>query len=208
LPLSTVIECFTLDRIVKSPAGFDPDKLASFQAYWMGQLPLEQKIEGCLPFLIGAHYIAQPVDDSTRQFVGRLIQAMGDRLKVFSDILDYDEFFVEDDQLVYDEKAVEKRLRKPADALRLLGEFRERLATVEPFDAPTLDRVLHEFVEAEGVKIGQVIHALRVAVTGKSVGIGMFECLELLGRQRCLRRIDRALALVSRTGEAEESASG
>jgi glutamyl-tRNA synthetase len=53
---------------------------------------------------------------------------------------------------------------------------------------------LRAFVEAEGIKIGDVIHAIRVAVTGKSTGPGLFDCLALLGRMRCLARIDRALA--------------
>ncbi len=51
------------------------------------------------------------------------------------------------------------------------------------------------FVEQQGVKIGQIIHALRVATTGKGVGLGMFDALGLLGRERCLKRIDRALAM-------------
>jgi glutamyl-tRNA synthetase len=55
------------------------------------------------------------------------------------------------------------------------------------------------------VKIGQVIHALRVAVTGKAIGFGMFETLEILGREACLRRIDLAFqraAFVTRNGRA------
>ncbi len=53
---------------------------------------------------------------------------------------------------------------------------------------------MQEFVQSEGIKIGQVIHAVRVAVTGKAVGFGLFETLAILGRQRCIERIDRALA--------------
>ena len=94
----------------------------------------------------------------------------------------------------YDEKAFEKRIRKPDDAARLLAEYRQRLAEVDPFDAATLDVDLHGFVEERGIKMGQIIHALRVAVTGKPAGPGMFDCLALLGRERCLARIDRALA--------------
>jgi glutamyl-tRNA synthetase len=67
------------------------------------------------------------------------------------------------------------------------------LQTAEPFDAPTLDRALHEFVEREGIQIGQIIHAVRVAVTGKAVGFGLFETLALLGRERCLQRIDSTI---------------
>ena len=54
--------------------------------------------------------------------------------------------------------------------------------------------MLKAFIEERGVKIGQLIHALRVAVTGKAVGFGMFETLTLIGRERCLARIDRALS--------------
>jgi glutamyl-tRNA synthetase len=57
---------------------------------------------------------------------------------------------------------------------------------------------LHRFVAERGIAIGQIIHALRVAVTGKGVGFGMFETLALLGRERSLRRIDRAMALVAK----------
>ncbi len=202
LSLQEAVAHFTLDRIVKSPAGFDPEKLMSYQVHWMGRLSLEQKVEGCLPFLQKAGYVEERPSERTRQFVGRLVQAMGDRLKLFSDVLSYDEFFVDDEQLQYDSKAVTKRLRKPPEAVALLTKFRDRLAQVEPFDAPTLEQELHRFVESEGVKVGQLIHALRVAVTGKSVGIGMFDCLELLGRERVLRRIDRALELV-RTDSSE-----
>jgi glutamyl-tRNA synthetase len=57
-----------------------------------------------------------------------------------------------------------------------------------------LEETLRTFVESEGIKTGDIIHAIRVAVTGKSTGPGLFECLVLLGRARCLARIDRALA--------------
>ncbi len=64
---------------------------------------------------------------------------------------------------------------------------------VEPFTADELERRFKTFVEAKGIKIGQIVHALRVAVTGKAVGFGLFETLAILGRERCLARIDRAL---------------
>ena len=56
------------------------------------------------------------------------------------------------------------------------------------------------WIAERDLAIGQIIHAVRVAVTGKSSGIGMFECLELLGQESVLRRIDRALALCDRGG--------
>ena len=125
-----------------------------------------------------------------------MIATLGERLKIYSDILDYDEFFVVDDTLVYDQAAFDKRLRDPKDtqAKQRLLRFRARLAAAEPFDAPTLEAVMGQFIADEGIKLADIIHALRVAVTGKSTGVGMFECLALLGRDRTLARIDRAVA--------------
>lgn len=218
----TVVENFSLERIVKSPAGLDPDKLLSFQAYWMGERSLEEKIDGCLPFLQRAGLLALgaarsdadpagssppadalqttatdlTIDEATRQYVGRVIEVLGERLVVYGDILQFDEFFVADEALKYDEKAFEKRIRKPENAVELLTSFREVLAEVEPFDAETIERRMREFCAARDVKLGAIIHAVRVAVTGKASGPGLFEALELLGRRRCLRRIDLALERV------------
>jgi glutamyl-tRNA synthetase len=85
----------------------------------------------------------------------------------------------------------------------LLRRFRDRLETTDPFDADTLDRAMHAFTDAEGVRIGQIIHAVRVAVTGKAVGFGLFDGLAILGREACLVRIDHALARVSAVTKPE-----
>jgi glutamyl-tRNA synthetase len=211
----TIVENFTLKRVIKSPAGLDPDKLLSFQAHWMGEHPLADKLSGCLPYLVAAGLVqvsevrgqsspsimlassrSYEIDPQTKEFIEKLIEVIGDRLKVFSDILNFDDFFKSVDELSYDEKAFDKRLKNAPDSVELLRKFRDELASLESFTAETTDKLLHDYVEAEGTKIGQVIHALRVAVTGKPKGPGMFDCLELLGKQRCLNRIDRALGMV------------
>ena len=193
MSLDEVIQNFTLERIVKASAGFDPEKLQSYQQHWMNQLAHEDKIAGCLPFLSQAGLVNEPVDDATRQIVAHVIGAVGDRLRVFSDILDYKEFFVADDAMPFEEKPFQQRLRDAPEAVELLKSVREQLAAVTTFDATTVDKVVHEFVEAKGIKIGQIVHALRVAITGKSIGIGLFDAFAILGQARSLRRIDRAL---------------
>ena len=117
-------------------------------------------------------------------------------MRVFSDILDYKEFFVSDDTLAYDEKAFTQRLRDASEAPGLLRLLSEKLATVEPFDAPTLDAMVHQFVEANGIKIAQIVHAVRISTTGRGVGVGLFDALAILGRDRCQARIARALSLL------------
>jgi glutamyl-tRNA synthetase len=190
--LPQLTESFSLDRINKAPASFDPQKLWAFQDRHMQELPIEQKLPMVLPYLQKAGLVADPAADDVQTKLTEILEAAGDRIKVAGDILDYAELFLADDQFPYDEKAFEKRIRPPETA-ELLRKFRDRLATAEPFEAAVLEQLMHQFVEAEQVKIGQVIHAVRVAVTGKTIGFGLFDTLTILGRPSCLARIDRAL---------------
>jgi glutamyl-tRNA synthetase len=143
-------------------------------------------------------YLHRSVSDSvtaeTKSKLAQIAQAAGDRIKVAGDILDYRDFFTPDEALKYDEAAFEKRIRTLPEAKPLLQKFRDRLATAPTFDAPALEKLLHDFLQTEGVLIGQVIHALRVALTGKAVGFGVFETMAILGKEHSLERIDSALA--------------
>jgi glutamyl-tRNA synthetase len=191
-----MIDAFSLERVNKAPASFDPQKLFAFQERYMQRVPLKQKVSMVLPFLQAAGEVTSPPPCEVGPKLTQIVSAAGDRIKTAGDILDYADFFTPDDQLVFDEKIFDKRLRKPPEAKELLAKFRGRLAQIEPFEAGAAEQTLKEYCEAEGVKIGDVIHALRVAVTGKAVGFGMFETLAILGRESTLARIDRALAKV------------
>jgi glutamyl-tRNA synthetase len=200
LSLATVVENFTLDRIVKNPAGLDPDKLFSYQAHWMGQVPLDEKVERCAPYLVKAGLIAESPDATTRGYLRQVISILGERLKVFSDILDARDFFVAEDQLEYEESAFEKRLHSAGAADRL-RRLRDRIAEIRPFEAIKLEAELRAFVEAEGIKMGEIVHAIRIALTGKTTGPGLFDCLAVLGPERSLARIDRALKRCARSSD-------
>ncbi len=189
-----MIDAFTLERVTKSPASFDPQKLLAFQARWMQRLDIKKKVAMCLPYLQRACLVPTPPPCQISDYLTSILNAVGERLKVAGDILDYDDFFVADDQLKRDPAAVEKRITKDPAAVELLREFRSELASVTPFDAPTTETALKSFLERKQAKIGQIIHALRVAVTGKPVGFGMFDTLAILGRDRVLARIDQILS--------------
>jgi glutamyl-tRNA synthetase len=192
---AAMIEHFSLERVNKSPASFDPLKLSAFQQRYMMALPVVDKVAMALPFLQQSGWVDDPGANDLQQLVKRVLEAAGDRIQTAGDILDFPEFFVADDQLVWDSKAFDKRLRKPG-ADELLRGYRDRLAGLDPFDGAACEAALRDYVEAQGVKIGDVIHALRVAVTGRGVGLGMFETLEILGRDPVLTRIDRTLAML------------
>jgi glutamyl-tRNA synthetase len=189
-----MIEDFSLERVNKAAASFDAKKLQAFQERYMQKLPVEEKVRLGLPYLQKAGLVGDPPSEEEMEKLTPLVRAAGERIKVAGDILDYADFFVPDAELPYDDKAFDKRLRKPAEAAGLLRAFRAELAAATAFDAAALEQLLQRFLQSQGIEIGQIIHALRVAVTGKAVGFGMFETLALLGKEHCLARIDQALA--------------
>jgi glutamyl-tRNA synthetase len=188
---------FSLERVNKAPASFDPEKLMAFESRAMQRLPIKQRVAKAVPFLQQAGLVADPPPCETAPYVTRIVEAAGDRVKVAGDVLEFDDFFVANDVLQFDESALDKRLRKPAGARELLAKYRSELARVEPFTPVAIEQQTQEFVEANGIKLGDIVHAVRVAVTGKAVGFGLFDTIAILGRDRCLARIDRALQLAA-----------
>jgi glutamyl-tRNA synthetase len=192
-----MLQHFSLERVNKAPASFDPEKLSAFQNRAMQQLPIKQRVARTVPFLQLAGLVSDPPTCDLAPYLTRLLEAAGDRVKVAGDILDFDDFFVPDESLVYDEAAVEKRLRKPGGAIDLLTAYNVELAKVEPFTPEAIERMTHTFVESKAIKIGDIVHAIRVAVTGKPVGFGLFDTLAILGRERCAARIAKALEIAA-----------
>ena len=188
-----MIDHFSLERINRAPASFDAKKLFAFQERYMNLKPLDEKVGMTLPYLQQAGVLSTDVDSAQRQKLREILNAAADRIKVAGDILDYTGFFVSGEQLTYDEAAFEKRLRTPPEASGLLKKFGVRLQSLDPFDAPTIEKTLQDFVQEKGIGHAQIIHALRLAATGKTVGFGLFESLAILGKQESLFRIERAL---------------
>lgn len=187
-----MIANFSLDRVNDAPASFDPEKLYWLAGEHMKPLPLEQKIAGCIPFLVRAGLVCEPVDAATRDRLHRVVEAMGDRLKLFSDILLYAPPFLKADP-DYDPAVVESVLKKPGVADQLRG-LADALAAVEPFDAATAEKAILDYANARGIKAGPLNQPLRVAVTGVARGPGVFETLAIFGKAEVLRRIGLALA--------------
>jgi glutamyl-tRNA synthetase len=234
-----IVENFTLDRIVKNPAGLDPDKLYSFQTHWMGELTLEEKIARVLPYLIAAKLVAPLHDAAEREYVARVVQTLGERLKVSSDILNYKFLLVRDENVAYDTTALtnllgdaqsERLLRKlygrmsrtrswglqsiqtaflqtlpawPAVERSITNQLRLTLTReIEEVhsDNATLEAAVREFVSDEGIKLSDIVHALRVAITGQAAGPNLFECMEVLGRRRSLNRVRLILGRLEAKG--------
>jgi len=189
-----LIEKFTLERVNSSAASHDPDKLYWVEGEWMKSLPVERKVAEVIPYLKREGLVSEPISDATRQRIEAVIVALGDRLKVYTDIIKLGRYFFTD-TLSYDLDAVKKRLRKD-NVPALLEQLDALLGAVDPFDSATLEKAIHDFAESHGHGMGQVVNPLRVAVTGQGVGPGLYECLVILGRDVCRARIKTALEML------------
>ena len=129
-----------------------------------------------------------------KQRIVWVIEALGDRLKVYSDIITLGRYFFAD-ELTWDPAAVKKRLRKDG-VPALLAELDQVLAEQEPYTVADLEVAVHKYAETHGHPMGTVVNALRVATTGQGVGPGLYDCLAILGRDVCRRRIAQTLTML------------
>jgi glutamyl-tRNA synthetase len=194
-----LIEKFTLEKVNSSAASHDQDKLFWIEGEWMKKLPLEEKVAGVVPFLKREGLVEEPVTAGNRERIEAVIVALGDRLKVFSDILKLGRYFFAS-ELSYEPDAVKKRLRKEGVAT-MLADLDLLLEATEPFDATTLEKAVHDYAERTGTKMGDVVNPLRVAVTGQGVGPGLYDCLVILGREACRKRIAQTIEMMGRKDE-------
>lgn len=184
--VTEMIELFSLDRVTKSPASFDPQKLMAFQADHFAATPDAERLSAVAPFAIAAGF----VDSESDPILAAVVRAAADRLKVAGDIIDFGYFFSDD--ISFDDKAFNKRIVKAEGACELLSGFRQAVLAADAFDAEAAESLLKGYCETAGIKIGQIIHAVRVAVTGSAVGFGMFDTLAILGKEKVADRIEKA----------------
>ncbi|MDR2642453.1 MAG: glutamate--tRNA ligase [Planctomycetaceae bacterium] len=187
--MKDLIENFSLEGVTKGAASFDPQKLFAFEEKHFLTKTTDEKIKLCMPFLEAAKIF--PNEHSN--ILGKLIETAGDRIKVAGDILNFSDFFEADNSIEYDEAVYKKRISSQPKSIDLLREFYDLLTQQEQFDRQSLENLMQKFIDDKSIKIGDIIHTLRVAVTGKEVGIGMFETLEILGKDRVLKRINRII---------------
>lgn len=190
-----LIEKFTIDRVNSSPASYDSDKLFWIQGEHMRALTLDQKVKGATPFLVREGLVDEPLTDAARARIEAVVAALGDRLKVFSDVLKYGRFFFTE-SLNFEPDAVRKRLRKEG-VPAILRDVDQVLADTGPFDAATLEQAVHALAESKGLGMGLVVNAVRVATTGQGIGPGLYDCLVILGRDACRARIAQTLEMLA-----------
>ena len=217
-----LVAAFSLEGISSSDAVFNPEKLEWFSAQHIARMPAAELVRRIEPRLREAGLWpvkwspgssfdpsnnsgsprATPRGDSRADaalaqdrldpgaWLARLVELLRPRAKRLTDFVDKGRPFLVDD-VEYDADAVKKHLSSP-DALAHLAAVRDTCAAAEAFTAAALEPAIRALADARGVKAGVLIHPTRVAVVGRAESPGIFEVLELLGRDRAIARMDRA----------------
>lgn len=182
-------QAFSLERVNKAGAVFDQEKLRWFNQQYLMRRPAERLLDELRPQVAARGWSGHSDD-----YLRGIIELMRERAIFVSEILEKAGWFFEEPS-AYDEATLKKRWKPESPAL--LQAARATLAAVEPFAHDPLEAAARALVEERGQKLGDLVHPLRLACTGCGAGPGLFELMALLGRETCLRRIDRALAVLA-----------
>jgi glutamyl-tRNA synthetase len=180
-----LIEKFSLDRVSRSPAVFDEQKLRWMNGQYMRELTPAELTARMREWMGRA---GLPGADDPR--LEHAVAAAQEKAQTLADLYDLIRFAFE--PLSRDEAAWAKVMARDG-AREKLVRARDALAAAEPFDEQHLEPALRRVAEDLDVKPGALFQPIRVAVTGRTVSVGIFETLALLGRDEALGRIDTAI---------------
>ncbi|MEU9335151.1 glutamate--tRNA ligase [Streptomyces sp. NPDC048290] len=191
-PYEELEALFRLEDVTKSSAFFDVKKLAAFNGEYLRKLTAEDFITACGPWLQAPH-VPWGKGDFDESVFRSVVGLAHTRLTVLGEITKYvDWLFL--DQPLYDEASWAKAMKPGADAI--LHSARDRWTKTE-WTADALKAGLEEAAAEHGLKLGKAQAPVRVAVTGRTVGLPLFESVEILGRDRTLTRIDTAIGKIT-----------
>jgi len=182
--LEELVEAFTLERVGKSGAKFDPDK-----TNWFNQQFLRMKDDAELGAVLSELLKAKGVEADMGKCV-KAIPLLKERSTFYTDLLDGMYLFQAVES--YDEKTVKKKWKEQTAGL--IGEWKDVMSGMADFVAEEIEKEFKSFLEAKEIGMGQLLPAFRLALTGLGMGPSMFMIAEILGKEECAIRIEKAVA--------------
>lgn len=186
MSLPTAVKKFSIKKVNKAAAAFSMDKLKWLNNQYIRQTDADRLTDLIIPFLKEKNYIQEDFD---RKKIKNSVELFKGRMDTFLDFLERADFvFV--DKLRIDREISQKHLsQERKKEFRLLAE---RFRQAEPFDVATTEKIFRDLVTELGVKAADLVHPVRVAITGRDVGPGLFETIVLLGKEKTVERLENA----------------
>ena len=189
-----LVQAFALEGISGGNAVFNTEKLDWFNQQHIMRLAPDELAVRVKPWLVTAGLWRDDYLGDRHAWFFAVLELLRPRAKRLDEFAVLGAFFF-NDAIEYDSAAVDKHLRAPGVDAHL-DAIAQALASLETFDPASTEAALRALAEARGVKAGVLIHAVRVAVTGKTASPGLFDVLALLGRDRVRARLASARRLL------------
>ena len=183
--MQELTELFSLDRVSKSGARFQPEKARWFNAQYMHRKS-ESELAALYQPILKAHGV-----ETSDELAGKAAWIMRERATFITDLWDLTSFFFVA-PTEYEEKQSKKYWKGENPAI--LRELREVLASIDDFSLENTEHIVHSWIEEKGYGMGQVMNTLRLALVGAGKGPGMYDVTSFIGKDETLRRIDNLFA--------------
>jgi len=189
----TLLENFSLERLIPNPAVFNAEKLVWMNGMYIREMADEELADAVLPFL--EHSLGRPAD---RGLLLRIAPLIKERIKLLGEIAEMADFFFTDDIEYKVETLLGKKCAgNPAAAKDALERVIAAAESAADWTHESLEAAIRPLAEALGVKAGDLFGLVRVAITGRTAAPPLFETMEVLGRERTLERLRMAVGRVA-----------
>jgi glutamyl-tRNA synthetase len=188
-----LIAAFSADGLLKKAAVFDPAKLEWMNGQHLARMPIAEVAVLLRGPLVAAGLCTEAWLDAHTAWYHKLLELLRVRARLTDELVAQAGPYFRDD-FAYEADAVAKQWKDPAATQALLEACSETLDALEPWDEATMEPAMRALAEAQGVGAGKLLQPLRVALVGSAASPGIFEVMALLGRERTLARVTRAVA--------------
>lgn len=186
IDIRQAIELFEIEKVNKTAATFDLKKLSWMNNQYLKAADPEKLTAALIPELMAKNYIRE--NNFDRNYLVSLVKLFQPRLSVLGDFLDWADFFFLD-EIKIDPEAQEKFLTR--DLSREFTLFIQRLEALSEFNVAAIEQCFRQLVTELGLEAKFLIHPIRVALTGKTIGPGLFEVIYYLGKEKTKNRLAR-----------------
>jgi len=189
-----LVDNFSLERIGRTGAIFNRDKLDWMNGVYIRKLTADEFFDAAQPYLMDDLDAGKAVI-AGEDYVRAVLPLVQERAKTLVEVAELTRFFFVD-QLDYDAGLLIGKNMDKASTLKALKAAQDKLIPLKAFDADSLEAVLRPLAAELGLKAGQLFSVLRVAVTGRTAAPPLFETMAVLGKERCMKRIEVALKML------------
>ncbi len=187
-----LIKYFDFESVGKSSAVFNPEKLQWLNAQYIIGTDAEKLAELVVPFLIASGIISEG-RDLDMKWLAKAAATLKERSKTLVELANSLRYYIAE-KVEYNEKAKTKFLNEKN--LPYLVEVKDALAHTTDFSAPEIEKVFKAITEKHNTKLGNIAQPVRVAITGGTESPGIFEVLEIVGKEKTLRRLETAIKTI------------